>query len=90
MGSAPSRPVVQEMPSNLIGLGEEFAHIQRRQMDGEKKKIDNKKRKKCVGKSNGWAIFFFQYKKFEIFYLSKKNEFHAENGLILINLFQCT
>ena len=37
MGSAPSRPVVQEMPSNLIGLGEEFAHIQRRQMDEEKK-----------------------------------------------------
>lgn len=32
----PSRPVVQEMPSNLIGLGEEFAHIQRRQIDGEK------------------------------------------------------
>lgn len=49
MGSAPSRPVVQEMPSNLIGLGEEFAHIQRRQMDGEKKKLIIRKEKK-----NAW------------------------------------
>jgi hypothetical protein len=44
-----------------------------------------------AGQCNG--PFSFSIKNlnfFFLFYLSKKNEFRAENGLILINLFQCT
>ena len=67
MGSAPSRPVVQEMPSNLIGLGEEFAHIQRRQMDEEKKKLIIRKEKNAWENQMAGQFFSFSIKNLKFF-----------------------